>query len=57
MIVTNLQGVCKGGTYHLTDPVILCKDVLHFGNTNLGEKFIKKCIIFTSAHLKENGWM
>jgi hypothetical protein len=57
IIVTDLQGVCKGNAYHLTDPVILCKDILRFGNTNLGEKFIKKCIDSTQAHLEENGWM
>jgi hypothetical protein len=57
IIVTDLQGVCKGNTYHLTDPVILCKDLLRFGNTNLGETFIKKCINSTHAHLTENGWM
>lgn len=39
--------------YHLTNPVILCKDILHFGNTNIGEKFIKKCIDFTCSHMKE----
>ena len=44
MVVINLQVVSKGGTYHLTDPDFLCKDILRFGNTNLGEKFIKKCI-------------
>ena len=57
IIVTDLQGVCKGNTYHLTDPVILCKDILCFGNTNLGETFIKKCIDSTKAHLNENGWV
>ena len=57
IIVTDLQGVCKGNTYHLTNPVILCKDILRFGNTNLGETFIKKCIDSTKAHLNENGWV
>jgi len=57
IIVTDLQGVRKGNTYHLTDPVILCKDVMRFGNTNLGKEFIKKCINSTNGHLKENGWM
>ena len=56
IIVTDLQGVRKGNTYHLTDPVLLCKDTLRFGNTNLGEKFIKKCIDSTDEHMKENGW-
>jgi hypothetical protein len=57
IIVTDLQGVRKGNTYHLTDPVILCKDILRFGNTNLGDTFIKKCIDSTQAHLNENGWI
>ncbi len=57
IIVTDLQGVCKGETYHLTDPVILCKDILRFGTTSLGEKFIKKCIDSTEEHLKENEWI
>lgn len=56
MIVTDLQGVRKGNTFHLTDPVILCKDILRFGHTNLGEKFIKKCIDSTNGHLHENHW-
>jgi hypothetical protein len=57
IIVTDLQGVRKGNTYHLTDPAILCKDVRRFGNTNLGKIFIKKCIDSTHVHLNENGWM
>lgn len=57
IMVTDLQGVHKGNTYHLTDPVILCKDILRFGNTNLGEKFIKKCYDSTREHMKENGWL
>mmetsp|Transcript_33605 Transcript_33605/g.81251 ORF Transcript_33605/g.81251 Transcript_33605/m.81251 type:complete len:280 (+) Transcript_33605:3-842(+) len=56
IIVSDLQGVRHGNKYHLTDPVILCKDILRFGNTNLGEKFIKKCIDSTCEHLKENEW-
>ncbi|KAL3798707.1 hypothetical protein HJC23_004458 [Cyclotella cryptica] len=56
IIVTDLQGVQKGNQFYLTDPVILCKDILRFGNTNLGEKFIAKCIESTVGHLKENGW-
>jgi len=56
LMVTDLQGVKHGNNYYLTDPVILCKDVIRFGNTNLGEKFMKKCIDATLSHLKENGW-
>ena len=56
LMVTDLQGVEKDGTYHLTDPVILCSDVLRFGNTNLGEDFMKKSIDATSAYMKEYGW-
>ena len=56
LMVTDLQGVHKDNTYYLTDPIILCKDILRFGNTNLGEKFMKKCIQSTSEHLKENRW-
>ena len=56
IIVTDLQGVRHGNTYHLTDPVILCKDILRFGNTNLGEAFIKKCIDSTISHLDEKSW-
>ena len=56
IIVTDLQGVREGNTYHLTDPVILCKDILRFGNTNLGENFIKKCLDSTISHLDERCW-
>jgi hypothetical protein len=56
IIVTDLQGVRSRNAYHLTDPVILCKDILRFGNTNLGEIFIKKCIDSTISHLIEKCW-
>ena len=56
IMVTDLQGVKKGDQFYLTDPFILCKDIVRFGNTNLGEKFIAKCIESTVGHLKENGW-
>jgi len=56
LMVADLQGVKKNNVYFLTDPVILCKDILRFGNTNLGETFMEKCINATSAHLKENNW-
>ena len=45
IFVSDLQGVRKGNNYHLIDPVILCKDILHFGNTNLGKNFVKKVLI------------
>jgi hypothetical protein len=56
LMVTDLQGVRKGNDFYLTDPVILCKDILRFGNTNLGEKFMEKCIQSTRAYMTENGW-
>lgn len=57
LMVTDLQGVKKrNGDYVLTDPVILCTDVLRFGNTNLGGDFMKKCISSTRALLAEHGW-
>jgi hypothetical protein len=57
LVVTDLQGIREGNTFFLTDPVILCKDVLRFGHTNLGEKFMKKCCDATCALMSENGWM
>jgi hypothetical protein len=57
LMVTDLQGVKHGGKFYLTDPVILCKDALRFGNTNLGETFMRKCIDATRSHLKEQGWV
>jgi hypothetical protein len=56
LMVTDLQGVQKDNTFILTDPVILCKDILRFGGTNLGEKFMKKCIDSTRAYMVENRW-
>ncbi len=56
LLVSDLQGVRKGDCFYLTDPVILCKDILRFGDTNLGERFIKKCIKATNAHLEERKW-
>jgi hypothetical protein len=45
LMVTDLQGaIKKDNKFFLTDPAVLCKDILGFGNTNLGEKFMKKCI-------------
>lgn len=56
LMVTDLQGVRTGNEFFLTDPVILCEDVLRFGHTNLGEKFMKKCKDSTRALMSENGW-
>lgn len=56
LMVTDLQGVRKGKDFYLTDPVVLCKDVLRFGCTNLGETFMQKCIEATWALMKEKGW-
>jgi hypothetical protein len=56
LMVTDLQGIRKGREFILTDPVILCKDVLRFGNTNLGEKFMQKFVDTTRAFMKEKGW-
>jgi hypothetical protein len=56
LMVTDLQGVRKGKEFFLTDPVILCKDILRFGRTNLGSKFMKRCTDSTRALMSENGW-
>ena len=53
LMVADLQGVKKGNEFVLTDPVILCKDLLRFGSTNLGGKFMEKCISSTRAYMKE----
>jgi hypothetical protein len=57
LMVTDLQGVQNGAEFYLTDPVILCKDILRFGNTNLGEKFMLKCINSTRAYMEEKSWV
>jgi hypothetical protein len=56
LMVTDLQGIRKGREFILTDPVILCKDVNRFGNTNLGEKFMQKFVDTTMVYMKEKGW-
>ena len=56
LMVTDLQGVKHDGSYYLTDPVLLCTNILRFGETNLGEKFMEKCIASTNAIMEENGW-
>ncbi|KAL7578865.1 hypothetical protein ACA910_006842 [Epithemia clementina (nom. ined.)] len=56
LMVTDLQGVQNGNSFTLTDPVILCKDIERFGNTNLGPVMMAKCIESTRALMKENDW-
>jgi hypothetical protein len=56
LMVTDLQGVRKGSDFYLTDPVVLCEDVLRFGRTNLGGAFMHKCINASWAIMKEKGW-
>jgi hypothetical protein len=56
LVVTDLQGVRgKNGHYYLTDPVLLCQDLSRFGNTNLGEQFMAKCLASTRSLLEERG--
>lgn len=55
-MIKDLQGVKHGGKFCLMDTVILFKDIIRFGNTNLGEKFMSKCLNTTCSHLKEKGW-
>ncbi len=42
LVVCDIQGVKSGSKLILTDPAIHCKNVLKFGNTNLGVRGIKK---------------
>lgn len=56
LMLTDLQGVKDGQEFVLTDPAILCKDILRFGNTNLGEKVMKKCLDSTLAYMSEKGY-
>lgn len=56
LMATDLQGIKDGNQFYLTDPVLLCKDESRFGNTNLGQAMMKKCIRATHALMKENGW-
>lgn len=57
LVVSDLQGIKQpGNDYVLTDPAILCKDIVRFGNTNLGPAFMKRCVESTRAHLLENHW-
>ena len=48
MMVMDLQGSprTKEGEYVLTDPAILCSDLLRFGSTNFGTpKMMKRCVL------------
>eukprot|EP00541_Cyclophora_tenuis_P015038 CAMPEP_0116554218 /NCGR_PEP_ID=MMETSP0397-20121206/7475_1 /TAXON_ID=216820 /ORGANISM="Cyclophora tenuis, Strain ECT3854" /LENGTH=171 /DNA_ID=CAMNT_0004079365 /DNA_START=14 /DNA_END=526 /DNA_ORIENTATION=- len=56
LMLTDLQGVKVGSDFVLTDPAVLCNEILRFGRTNLGEKFMKRCMASTKAHMKEQGW-
>jgi hypothetical protein len=56
IMVTDLQGVRQGNEFILTDPALLCRDNTRFGNTNLGKKFIEKCMKATEAMLEEYDW-
>ena len=56
LMVTDLQGICSGGEYILTDPIILSTDKLRFGRTNLGPAFMEKCMASTKAMMEEYGW-
>lgn len=56
LMVTDLQGVKKDNTFYLTDPAVLCTDITRFGMTNLGPKFMKRCIDATKSHMVEQGW-
>lgn len=46
LLVADLQGEYDPyrKCYTLTDPVIMCTDVLRFGNTNLGPKFMERVL-------------
>jgi hypothetical protein len=57
LMVTDLQGVrTDDDEFILTDPVVLCKETTRFGGTNLGPKFMEKCMTSTEAMLEEYGW-
>jgi hypothetical protein len=56
LLVSDLQGVKDKNRFILTDPAILCTDILRFGNTNLGTKLMSKCIKSAESHMAENGW-
>jgi hypothetical protein len=53
LMVTDLQGIRTEDEFILTDPAILCMDKVRFGGTNLGAKFMKKCMDSTNAMMEE----
>jgi len=57
IMVADLQGVkTSEGSFLLTDPVVLCSNLVRFGNTNLGPKFMKRCLNAVRALRKERCW-
>lgn len=56
LLITDLQGAPSGCDFYLTDPAILCTDTLRFGHTNLGDKFMKKCMDSTNYYISERDW-
>lgn len=57
LLVTDLQGIKKGHSFTLSDPAILCTDLLRFGGTNLGATSIDRCKAITTFLLSERGWL
>ena len=53
MMVVDLQGVRGPDGYVLTDPVILCKDEMRFGSTNMGVEAMERVKASATAHLAE----
>ena len=53
LMVSDLQGVLTEKGYVLTDPVILCKDELRFGTTNMGPEAMERVRVSAKAHLDE----
>ena len=52
-MVVDLQGVRGPDGYVLTDPVILCKDEMRFGSTNMGVEAMERVKASATAHLAE----
>jgi len=55
MMVADLQGVRTADGYVLTDPVVLCKDEMRFGSTNMGSEAMERVTASAHAHLAEMG--